>query len=68
MLRTFGIVATTNAAYYLTFTYMVERRKALAGSLPRRTLRTRRTLTLPADTAFKEVLSGSGGQSASLFK
>ena len=30
MLQTFGIVATTNAAYYLTFTYMVERRKALA--------------------------------------
>jgi pyruvate dehydrogenase E1 component len=47
------------------YQYMVERRKALAGSLPRRTLRTRRTLTLPADTAFKEVLSGSGGQSAS---
>ena len=28
MVRTFGIVATTNAAYYLTFTYIVERRKA----------------------------------------
>lgn len=27
MVRTFGIVATTNAAYYLTFTYVVERRK-----------------------------------------
>lgn len=31
MVRTFGIVATTNAAYYLTFTYMVERRKNLSG-------------------------------------
>ena len=31
MLQTFGIVATTNAAYYLSFTYMVERRKTLAG-------------------------------------
>jgi MFS transporter, MHS family, proline/betaine transporter len=31
MVRTFGIVATTNAAYYLTFTYMVERRKSVAG-------------------------------------
>jgi MFS transporter, MHS family, proline/betaine transporter len=31
MLQTFGIVATTNAAYYLTFTYAVERRKSLAG-------------------------------------
>jgi MHS family proline/betaine transporter-like MFS transporter len=29
MVRTFGIVATTNAAYYLTFTYVVERRKSL---------------------------------------
>jgi MFS transporter, MHS family, proline/betaine transporter len=31
MLRTFGIVATTNAAYYLTFTYVVERRKSQPG-------------------------------------
>jgi len=31
MLRTFGIVATTNAAYYLTFTYVVERRKTSQG-------------------------------------
>jgi MHS family proline/betaine transporter-like MFS transporter len=31
MLQTFGIVATTNAAYYLTFTYIVERRKGLSG-------------------------------------
>ena len=31
MLRTFGIVAMTNAAYYLTFTYIVERRNRLPG-------------------------------------
>lgn len=31
MVRTFGIVATTNASYYLTFTYIVERRKSLPG-------------------------------------
>jgi MHS family proline/betaine transporter-like MFS transporter len=31
MVRTFGIVATTNAAYYLTFTYVVERRKSVPG-------------------------------------
>src|SRR5262249_58586662 len=31
MLRTFGIVATTNAAYYVTFTYVVERRKSVPG-------------------------------------
>jgi MFS transporter, MHS family, proline/betaine transporter len=36
IVQTFGIVAMTNAAYYLTFTYAVERRKALAqaGSTP----------------------------------
>jgi MFS transporter, MHS family, proline/betaine transporter len=31
MLQTFGIVATTNAAYYVAFTYIVERRRTLAG-------------------------------------
>ena len=32
IVETIGIVAMTNAAYYLTFTYAVEQRKALAGS------------------------------------
>ena len=32
IVQTFGIVAMTNAAYYLTFTYAVERRKSLATS------------------------------------
>jgi MHS family proline/betaine transporter-like MFS transporter len=31
ILQTFGIVAMTNAAYYLTFTFAVERRKHLTG-------------------------------------
>ena len=31
IVRTFGIVAMTNAAYYLTFTYAVDRRKSLTG-------------------------------------
>jgi MHS family proline/betaine transporter-like MFS transporter len=31
IVRTFGIVAMTNAAYYLAFTFAVERRKALTG-------------------------------------
>jgi MHS family proline/betaine transporter-like MFS transporter len=31
IVRTFGIVAMTNAAYYLTFTFAVERRKTLTG-------------------------------------
>jgi MHS family proline/betaine transporter-like MFS transporter len=32
IIQTFGIVAMTNAAYYLTFTYAVERRKSLASA------------------------------------
>lgn len=31
IVRTFGIVAMTNAAYYLAFTFAVERRKAMTG-------------------------------------
>jgi MHS family proline/betaine transporter-like MFS transporter len=31
MVQTFGIVAMTNAAYYLAFTFAVERRKAVGG-------------------------------------
>jgi MFS transporter, MHS family, proline/betaine transporter len=31
IVQTFGIVGMTNAAYYLTFTYVVERRKSLMG-------------------------------------
>src|SRR5215813_9134183 len=31
MVRSFGILATTNCAYYLTFTYIVERRKSMPG-------------------------------------
>ena len=31
IIQTFGIVGMTNAAYYLTFTYAVERRKSLLG-------------------------------------
>jgi MFS transporter, MHS family, proline/betaine transporter len=32
VVQTYGIVAMTNAAYYLTFTYAVERRKELTGN------------------------------------
>lgn len=31
IIQTFGIVGMTNAAYYLTFTYMVERRSSMSG-------------------------------------
>jgi pyruvate dehydrogenase E1 component len=45
--------------------YMIERRQALDGSLPRRTVRTKRKLELPADAAFDELYAGSGKQAAS---
>ncbi len=45
--------------------YMKERRRALDGSLPRRVVRTKRKLELPATEAFDEVLAGSGKQAAS---
>ena len=44
---------------------MLERRRALDGSLPRRVVRTKRKLELPAEAAFDEVLGGSGKQAAS---
>jgi len=45
--------------------YMVDRRRALDGSLPRRVVRTKRKLELPATAAFDEVLGGSGKQAVS---
>jgi pyruvate dehydrogenase E1 component len=45
--------------------YMLDRRRALDGSLPRRVVRTKRPLELPADEAFDEVRAGSGKQAAS---
>jgi pyruvate dehydrogenase E1 component len=45
--------------------YLLDRRTALDGSLPRRVVRTKRALELPADSAFDEVLAGSGKQAAS---
>jgi pyruvate dehydrogenase E1 component len=47
------------------YQYMVERRRALDGTIPRRVVRNRRPIELPADTAFAEVLAGSGQQAAS---
>jgi pyruvate dehydrogenase E1 component len=44
---------------------MVERRRALDGSIPRRVVRNRRPLELPADSTYAEVLGGSGQQAAS---
>ena len=50
----------------IEYQYMMERRKALAGSIPKRTTRVRRPLDLPADDkAFKEITAGSGTQAVS---
>jgi pyruvate dehydrogenase E1 component len=45
--------------------YMMERRRALGGFLPRRTVRTRRPVALPAATAFAEFDAGSNAQAVS---
>jgi len=45
--------------------YLMGRRRSLGGSLPRRTVRVRRPLTLPADGVFDEFRQGSGKKAAS---
>jgi pyruvate dehydrogenase E1 component len=45
--------------------YMLERRNALDGPLPKRVIRIRRPIELPADKAFEELHAGSGKQAAS---
>ncbi|MEM8618725.1 MAG: pyruvate dehydrogenase (acetyl-transferring), homodimeric type [Actinomycetota bacterium] len=49
----------------IEYQYMMERRKALDGSLPKRTTTARRPMTLPTDAAFAELRAGSGGQAVS---
>ena len=47
------------------YQYMIERRRALGGSMPRRSTVARKVLTLPSDDAFKEFENGSSTQSVS---
>ena len=47
------------------YQYMIERRRALGGAMPRRTTTVRRAITLPSDEVFKEFETGSGEQSVS---
>ncbi len=47
------------------YQYMMERRLALGGSLPRRVVRTRRPILLPFNNAFEEFDAGSDGQAVS---
>ncbi|MFZ9320376.1 MAG: pyruvate dehydrogenase (acetyl-transferring), homodimeric type, partial [Ilumatobacteraceae bacterium] len=47
------------------YQYMIERRRALGGAMPRRTTTVRKAISLPSDEAFKEFETGSGEQSVS---
>ena len=49
----------------IEYQYMMERRKALGGSIPKRTTRARKPLQLPDDSAYAELLTGSGTQAVS---
>ena len=47
------------------YQYMMERRKALGGSIPKRTTTARKPLVLPNPETFDEMRTGSGGQEVS---
>ena len=49
----------------IEYQYMMERRRALGGSLPKRTTKPRRALELPTDKPFAELRGGSGTQEVS---
>lgn len=49
----------------IEYQYMMERRRALGGVMPRRTTVARKILTLPSDDVFKEFEDGSSTQSVS---
>ena len=49
----------------IEYQYMVERRRALGGLIPRRSSAVRRKIQLPSDDAFAEFAAGSGEQAVS---
>jgi pyruvate dehydrogenase E1 component len=49
----------------IEYQYLQERRRALGGSVPKRTVRARRPIELPDASAFAELDGGSGGQAVS---
>ena len=49
----------------IEYQYMMERRRALGGSLPKRVVRQRRPLEMPSPDAFAEFDDGSGDQAVS---
>jgi len=60
-----------NPPYYrppvdsVEYQYMMERRRALGGSIPKRTTTARKPLLLPSPEAFSEFTLGSGAQAVS---
>jgi pyruvate dehydrogenase E1 component len=53
------------AADSIEHQYMMERRKALGGSIPKRTTKARKPLLLPEASSFDEMRAGSGEQEVS---
>ena len=49
----------------IEYQYMMERRRALGGSVPKRIIRARKHIELPVDSVFTELQAGSGGQAVS---
>jgi pyruvate dehydrogenase E1 component len=49
----------------IEYQYMMERRRALGGSIPKRIIRQRRAVGLPSDSTFEELRKGSAGQEVS---
>jgi pyruvate dehydrogenase E1 component len=49
----------------IEYQYMMERRRALGGSIPKRIIRHRRAVGLPSDSTFEELRKGSAGQEVS---
>ncbi|MBU3689418.1 MAG: pyruvate dehydrogenase (acetyl-transferring), homodimeric type [Actinobacteria bacterium] len=49
----------------IEYQYLMERRRALGGSVPKRIVRNRRPIELPDDAAFAELDGGSGEQAVS---
>ena len=47
------------------YQYMIDRRKALDGSIPKRIIRNRRPLSLPSNTPFIDLQKGSAGREVS---
>ncbi len=47
------------------YQYMMERRRALGGSMPKRSTKVRRPIELPGDKPFAELRAGSGNQEVS---